>query len=224
MDSDTAGRKDSHVKILNQFSEGKADFLVGTQMIAKGHDFPNVTLVGVLSADTLLNRQDYRATERTFQLLTQVAGRAGRGIKEGRVIIQAFDVDNYGIITAAAQDYPAFYRSEIQVRKRLYFPPFCVMAVVGITGTEDKAVFDYGVKCRAKLLSDAAALENGRNVEIFALTRAGIPKINDKYRWRIFIKAPDTDTLIRLLSHFKAPGKNKYISGLITDIAPGNLF
>lgn len=224
MDSDTAAGKDAHARILHEFAEGRADFLVGTQMIAKGHDFPNVTLAGVLLADTLLNMQDYRAAERTFQLLTQVAGRAGRGKKEGRVLIQAFDVDSYGILAAAAQDYEAFYRSEIQVRRRLYFPPFCVMAVVGITGTDDKAVFDYGVKCRAKLASLAADMGRQQGIEIFALTRAGIPKINDKYRWRIFLKAPNREMLIQLLGQFQPPRKNKYISGLVTDICPGNLF
>ena len=224
MDSDTAAGRDSHARILHEFAEGKADFLVGTQMIAKGHDFPNVTLAGVLSADTLLNMQDYRATERTFQLLTQVAGRSGRGEKEGRVIIQAYDVDNYGIMAAAAQDYEAFYRSEIQVRRRLYFPPFCVMAVVGITGLDDRAVYDYGVKCRTKLASLAANMGHPQNMEIFAPTRAGIPKINDKYRWRIFLKAPDTDTLVKLLHQFKPPGKNKHISGVVMDISPGSLF
>ena len=116
MDLDTTKNKDGHEKILEAFAEGRADILVGTQMIVKGHDFPNVTLVGVLAADLSLYGGDYRASERTFQLLTQAAGRAGRGKEPGIAVIQTYSPDHYSIETAAAQDYPAFFEKETAYR------------------------------------------------------------------------------------------------------------
>ena len=124
MDADTTRRKDAHARFLNIFREGKADILVGTQMVAKGLDFPNVTLVGVVSADTSLHLPDFRAAERTFQLLTQVSGRAGRGDLPGETIIQSFSPDHYAIRAAARQDFLAFYGQEIGHRRELGYPPF----------------------------------------------------------------------------------------------------
>jgi len=117
MDLDTTTGKNSHEEILRKFRDDNINVMVGTQMIAKGHDFPNVTLVGVLAADSILNTGDYKAAERTFQLLTQVAGRAGRGTIPGRVIIQTYNTDNYSIVCACEQDYVSFYNNEILVRK-----------------------------------------------------------------------------------------------------------
>lgn len=225
MDADTTAGKEGHARVLEDFTKGGGDILVGTQMIAKGHDFPNVTLVGVLSADSILNSQDYRAAERAFQLLTQVSGRAGRGDKPGRVLIQAFDIDHYALLAACAQDYAAFYRKEIRLRQALYYPPFCTMAVIGIIGTDDRAVFDYGVKCRQQLNLLAKSLANeSAGIEILGLTRAGVPKLNNKYRWRILIKAPRRSVLLRLLGSFEPPKAGNKITGFVRDIAPGNLF
>lgn len=225
MDADTTSGKEGHAKVIDDFVKGGGDILVGTQMIAKGHDFPDVTLVGVLSADSLLNAQDYRAGERAFQLLTQVAGRAGRGDLPGRVIIQAFDVDSYVLETAMEQNYEAFYSKEIRLRQQLNYPPFCTMAVVGIAGTDDRAVFDYGVAYRKGLALEAISLfgENS-GVEVLGLTRAAVPKINNKYRWRILVKAPDRKMLLRLFESYEAPKPGYRITGVIKDINPGNMF
>ena len=124
MDRDTTSHKGAHGEILGTFRRGEADILVGTQMIAKGLDFPNVTLVGVISADTSLNIPDFRATERTFQLLSQVSGRSGRGVEPGEVVIQTFDPDNYAIQCAVKHDYAGFYEHEIQLRREPAYPPF----------------------------------------------------------------------------------------------------
>ena len=225
MDADTTSGREGHARVLEDFTKGGGDILVGTQMIAKGHDFPNVTLAGVLSADSLINSQDYRAAEKTFQLLTQVSGRAGRGEKPGRVLIQAFDIDNYALLAACKQDYSAFYQTEVKLRQQLNYPPFCTMAVIGIIGTDDRKVFDYGLECR-KILTRTAADMFGENsgVEVLGITRAGMPKINGKYRWRIIIKAPNRITLLKLLEAFKQPKAGSYITGFIKDVAPGNMF
>lgn len=224
MDADTTSGREGHARVLEDFTKGGGDILVGTQMIAKGHDFPNVTLAGVISADSLINSQDYRAAEKTFQLLTQVAGRAGRGEKPGRVLIQAFDIDNYALLAACKQDYQAFYRAEVRLRQQLYYPPFCTMAVIGVVGTDDRKVFDYGLECR-KLLTEISAKMFGTDsgVEVMGITRAGIPKLNNKYRWRILLKAPNRLTLLKLLESFQPPKAGSYLTGFIKDIAPGNL-
>ena len=227
MDADTTSGKDGHAKVLDDFLKGGGDIMVGTQMIAKGHDFPNVTLVGVLSADSLINAQDYRATERAFQLITQVAGRAGRGEKPGRVLIQAYDLDNYALETALRQDYQAFYRQEIKLRESLYYPPFCCMAVVGVTGDDDRAVFEYGVSVRKKLSSLAADMfKKEDDVEVMGITRASVPKLNNKYRWRILVKAPTRRKVLELLNAYlnAAPRLKNHVSGVIIDINPGNMY
>lgn len=225
MDADTTSGREGHARVLEDFTKGGGDILVGTQMIAKGHDFPNVTLVGVLSADSLINSQDYRAAEKTFQLLTQVSGRAGRGEKPGRVLIQAFDIDNYAMLAACEQDYQAFYQAEIRLRQQLYYPPFCTMAVIGLVGTDDRKVFDYGLQCRKLLTKTAADLFGEKSgVEVLGITRAGMPKLNNKYRWRILIKAPNRAALLKLLEAFRQPKAGNYLTGFIKDVAPGNMF
>ena len=132
MDVDTVSKKNSHEQILDKFKNENIDILIGTQMVVKGHHFPNVTLVGVISADSSLNLGDFRANERTFQTLTQVAGRAGRGEYEGRVIIQTYNPDNYAIEYSKMQDYNLFYNAEISLRKQLKYPPFCDIILVKI--------------------------------------------------------------------------------------------
>ena len=134
MDSDTVTKKNSHEEILNQFKQENKDILIGTQMVVKGHHFPNVTLVGVVAADGILNIEDYRAPERTFQTLVQVAGRAGRE-EPGRVIIQTYNPDHYAIIHSQNQNYEAFYKTEITLRKMLKYPPFCDIILIKFQGT-----------------------------------------------------------------------------------------
>lgn len=137
MDMDTTKNKDGHERILSAFADGEADILVGTQMIVKGHDFPAVTLVGVLAADMSLYSSDYRSGERTFQLLVQAAGRAGRGSAPGEVVIQTYDPEHYSIKTAAKQDYQAFYREELEFRDRMGYPPVENMLAVLMMGEDE---------------------------------------------------------------------------------------
>ena len=189
MDMDTTRKKHSHEEILSAFSNGEADILVGTQMSVKGHDFANVTLVGILAADLSLHANDYRAGERTFQLLTQAAGRAGRGEKTGEVVIQTYSPEHYSIVTAAKQDYHAFYKEEISYRTMLQYPPVWQMLVVFLSG-EDNA--------RVKALAGTMA-EMVRHMDLMVIgpSEASFGKINDQYRWVIYIKNKNYDTLVQ---------------------------
>ena len=192
MDVDTTTTKNAHEIILNKFKNEKIDILLGTQMITKGHDFENVTLVGVLAADSSINMGDYRANERTYQLLTQVSGRAGRGDKVGRAIIQTYMPDEFSIVTAQRQIYEEFYRNEINVREKLNFPPFCDIIMAVIIGTEEKAVTEdaekfYGIFKRC--------------FETYKPVPAPISKINDNYRWRVLIKEKVTDEVVEKINY-----------------------
>lgn len=152
MDADTTRTKDSYEKILSAFSNREADILIGTQMIVKGHDFPGVTLVGILAADLSLAAGDYRAGERTFQLLTQAAGRAGRGDRPGEVVIQTYQPEHYAVTYAAKQDYEGFYQEEILYREMLGYPPTAHMLAVQIFAREEES----GAKLSAYLAHIAA--------------------------------------------------------------------
>ncbi len=205
MDLDTTAGREGHQRQILRFQKEKADFLVGTQMVAKGHDFPLVTLVGVLAADNLLAIQDYRAEERAFQLLTQVAGRAGRGRLAGRVVIQAFNIDDYAFTTAAKQDYEAFYQNEIAVRQTLWYPPFCRMGRIALNGSEDRAVYDLGLDLRKRLEEAARSILPGypdAGLEILGPTREAVPKCNDRYRWQIILKGKEEETMRLVTARF----------------------
>lgn len=194
MDTDTTRNKDAHEKILSQFANGEADILVGTQMIVKGHDFSNVTLVGVIAADLTLFDNDYKSAERTFDLLTQAAGRAGRGSLKGNVVIQTYAPDHYAIETASRQDYQAFYDEERAYRSLLEYPPFC--HVVAVFMEYDK----YEMLC---LLSDTLKermIYWGKEYKIHVIgpCDATIAKVNDRYRRVIYLKAKQYDVLVEL--------------------------
>lgn len=189
MDGDTTRTKDSYEKILTAFSSGEADVLVGTQMIVKGHDFPNVTLVGVLAADLSLNDSDYRAGERTFQLLTQAAGRAGRGQKPGAAVIQTYRPEHYSIVRAAEQDYEAFYEEEILYRELGSYPPAAHMMAVLVTAAKEQKGRELAEKI-ANLAKGFSAKNEGKTV-IIGPARASIGKINDIYRFVIYAKSSD---------------------------------
>ncbi|HOP99256.1 MAG TPA: primosomal protein N' [Acetivibrio clariflavus] len=224
MDMDTTSYKNSHEEILRNFRENNINILVGTQMIAKGHDFPNVTLVGVLAADSMLNTGDYRATERTFQLLTQVAGRAGRGVIPGRVIIQAYNVENYSIECACAQDYKSFFEKEILVRKKLVYPPFTNIGSIVLSGINDRVVYNTAVK--VKKFIDECFHSDCEDDNILGPFRSVISKIKNKYRWRINIKCKELGKLIDVLTkvsdHFYTHhGKNDI--SISVDINPVNM-
>jgi len=199
MDADTTRNKDSYEEILSAFSNGQADVLVGTQMIVKGHDFPNVTLVGVLAADLSLSANDYRASERTFQLLTQAAGRAGRGILPGEVVIQTYQPEHYSILCAKDQDYKTFYEEEIIYRKMLHYPPAAGMLAVMISGIKEEAVIDLSKKLADKVIQRNANCENSKQkVILIGPTIATIGKINDIFRYLIYIKHMEYGILVQV--------------------------
>lgn len=183
MDMDTTKSKDGHEKILEAFTNGEADILIGTQMIVKGHDFPNVTLVGILAADMSLYADDYRAGERTFQLLTQAAGRAGRGSEEGEVVIQTYSPDHYAIETAAKQDYEAFYEEEIAYRNLMGYPPVEQLMAILVSG-EDEALLDTA----CAYLKQYAERVNKNDARIIGPTSPYVGKVNDVYRRVIYCK------------------------------------
>ena len=194
MDMDTTREKDGHEKILAAFANEEADVLVGTQMIVKGHDFPNVTLVGILAADMSLYADDYRAGERTFQLLAQAAGRAGRGQKKGEAVIQTYSPEHYAIVTAAAQDYGAFYEEEIRYRELMGYPPVENLLAV-LVSCRDEALLETG--CR--YLREYALRVKGREqVEVIGPASPGIGKINDIYRKVLYLKTKRYDTLVTM--------------------------
>lgn len=190
MDADTTRTKGSYEKILSAFASEEADVLVGTQMIVKGHDFPNVTVVGILAADMSLNAGDYRAGERTFQLLTQAAGRAGRGTHPGNVIIQTYQPDNYAVLSAAAQDYKAFYEEEISYRALLRYPPAAHMLAIQIWAKDENFGIEKSNELRAHI--DRMRIPG---VIIIGPAMAAISKINDIYRMVIYVKNEDFDGL-----------------------------
>ena len=191
MDADTTRTKGSYDRILSAFASKEADVLVGTQMIVKGHDFPDVTLVGILAADMSLHASDYRASERTFQLLTQAAGRAGRGEKPGNVVIQTYEPEHYSVQTASRQDYEAFYEEEIAYRDLLRYPPISHMMSVQILSYDEELGMQFATRLRAIME------QNKRDGAIFiGPASAAIGKINDVYRMAVYVKMDDYDGLI----------------------------
>lgn len=185
MDRDTTSRKGAHVRIVGQFRSAETNVLIGTQMVAKGFDFPGVTLVGVISADTSLNLPDFRAAERTFQLLTQVSGRAGRGEKEGEVIVQTYRPDDDSIHAAAAHDYESFYRHEIESRRELNYPPASQLVNLVVSSEEEKAASEL-----AGVIADALRRAGGEQVQVLGPAPAPLPRLRRRYRWHVMVKGP----------------------------------
>ncbi len=206
LDADAAAGKFSHETILSQFRAHQADILIGTQMVTKGHDFPDVTLVGVINADAALYLDDFRATERTFALLTQVIGRAGRADKPGRAVIQTYSPDNETIAFASKQDFDGFYESAIKLRKQLQFPPYCDFAVFGIHGEDEKEVLALTVKLDEKLRAYLASEFQDVQTYLFGPFEAPVYKVNNIYRMRIIMKCQMTkrtrELILRLLGDF----------------------
>lgn len=227
MDVDTVTKKNSHEQILNKFRDENIDILIGTQMVVKGHHFPNVTLVGVIAADSSLNIDDYRANERTFQILTQVAGRAGRDKLPGKVIVQTYNPDEFSIQCARKQNYEMFYETEIALRKQLKYPPFCDIIVISfnsISETEinkvSNQVYDYLNK---KINNNSN--EDEQNFRIFKPMPSPIDKIQNRYRWRIIIKGRIDEELNKILNEclkefYNENNKNTRIS---IDVNPNNM-
>ena len=198
MDLDTTTGKNSHAKILGKFKDEGIDILVGTQMIAKGHDFPKVTLVGILAADGLLGAPDFRSSEKTFQLITQVSGRAGRAELEGRVVLQAYNVDDFSIKYASRHDYEGFFENEIAIRKKLHYPPFTNIGMVLLSGQIDKMVYNVANTVSKKLTEDFK--QHDIDLAVLGPSRAPVSRINGKYRWRIIIKCDNMERMISILT------------------------
>lgn len=196
MDMDTTKNKGGHEKILAKFADEEADIMIGTQMIVKGHDFPNVTLVGVLAADLSLHISDYRAAERTFQLLTQAAGRAGRGHRQGEVVIQTYQPEHYSVVTAAAQDYEAFFEQEIFLREMMHYPPKWHMLVIHAAGAQEMLVKQAQDVLKYKILTQP---DNEKSsLQVIGPADAAVSKINDIYRKMLYVKAADYQKLVSI--------------------------
>jgi primosomal protein N' (replication factor Y) (superfamily II helicase) len=181
MDIDSTTKKDAHYDIIKDFKNKKYNILIGTQMVAKGLDFEDVTLVGVINGDASLNMPDFRSSERTFSLLNQVVGRAGRSVKKGDAIIQTFNTDHYSILNASKNDYLGFYNEEMKVRKTLNYPPFYSLALIKIKGTDYNMVYQEANKIKKYLM------DNIKN-QILGPTPASVLKINNIYYLQIIIK------------------------------------
>jgi primosomal protein N' (replication factor Y) len=199
MDRDTTHRKGSHERILTEFRDGNIDILIGTQMIAKGHDIPEVTFVGVVFADVSLDLPDFRAAERTFNLLTQVAGRAGRGVWPGRVLIQTFHPDHYCVQAAQRHDFGHFYSHEIVFRKELNYPPFSKLINLMISGTHEadsrQAATALGERARTLL---ATQKDYRDRIQVVGPSAAPLARLRGRYRFHLFVKSPSA----RHLHHF----------------------
>ena len=202
MDADTITATQTHEKILNRFRRDKVPILVGTQMVAKGLDFENVTLVGVISADLSLYVDHYRAGERTFSLITQVVGRAGRGLLPGRAIIQTWTPENDVICCAARQDYDSFYREEIEMRRLRGYPPFAHFYQVTVLGPEEDGV----LRCCARIKQAAELVLSGADYldlecRVLGPAPAPVMRVNNRYRYRIIFSGPDGKQMRALVAH-----------------------
>jgi primosomal protein N' (replication factor Y) len=197
MDVDTTGRKGAHERLLKDFQDGKADILLGTQMIAKGLDFPNITLVGVLSADTMLHLPDFRSSEKTFQLLTQVSGRAGRHKLPGEVIIQTYTPEHYSVELAGTQDYDLFYLKEMMVRKTHHYPPFYYLSLITVSHEQLMTAVAATEKITAYVRSRVS-----NETVVLGPAASPIPRINNRYRYQCLIKykrEPDLPMILKMI-------------------------
>jgi primosomal protein N' (replication factor Y) len=219
MDRDTVTGKRRYVSILAGFRDGDYDVLVGTQMIAKGHDIPNVTLVGVVSADVGLGMPDFRAAERTFQLLTQVAGRAGRGDRPGEVLIQTINPDHYAVRLAAAQNYEMFFEKELQFRRAMRYPPYSALANVLVRSREQEDAERMACELGG-LLTPAP-----EGLRVLGPAEAPVPRLKAEYRHQLLIKAAGRKALREALLLLRAHAVEKKwpATALVIDVDPVTL-
>ena len=205
MDYDTTSRKGMHEKMIEEFKNHQYDILLGTQMVAKGLDFSNVTLVGVINADTSLNIPDFRSSENTFSLLSQVAGRSGRSNKEGKVIIQTFNPDHYAIYYSSKYDYLSFYKKEMSIRKQLKYPPYYYLSIVRISGKDSNVVYQESLKIKRSLE------RNLEHVIILGPSVASIFRVNNIYRYQILLKYKNEERIYliieKIINHYKNQSK-----------------
>ena len=225
LDADTTSAKFSMDKLLGEFRDGKADVMIGTQMVTKGHNFPDVTLVGVLLADASLYVDDYRASERTFAMLTQVIGRAGRGDVQGRAIIQTNNPDNDVITLACAQDYHTFFEREIKLRRLLTFPPYCDIVLLTLTCADEKELLKYAVRLREELDRLGSADFCDVPMLIFGPFEAPVYRVEEKYRMRLIVKCRlnkrSRELFSKILTRFGKDGAKAPVLGI--DFNPSSL-
>ena len=221
LDRDSVRTKRAYQQVLGDFASGKIDILVGTQMVAKGHDFQRVTLVGVVSADTQLSLPDFRAAERTFQLLTQVAGRAGRGDLPGEVLVETYYPEHYAIQLAARQDYLSFFEKEVQFRRLLHYPPFMALASVLVRDTKIENAIRW-----SRQLSAFLAPQESRGVKVLGPAAAPLARLKREYRFQFLLKAPKRAQLTRAVSELLAFSEEKEIpqKAVLVDVDPLSLF
>lgn len=209
MDADTTTAKDSHEKLLGAFEKGEYDIMLGTQMVAKGLNFPNVTLVGVISVDQQLYNDDFRSLEKTFSLLTQVVGRSGRGESKGKAIVQTLTPENEIIRIASRQDYDEFYETEIRIRKCMVYPPYCDICVLGFVGQDETVVKSAAFQVLTDMKALASDKFKGEKIIVLGPVPARISKVAGKYRYRIIIKCRNTSRFREMISEILTEtGKN----------------
>ena len=220
MDIDTVSKKNSHEDILNKFKNENIDILIGTQMVVKGHHFPNVTLVGVIAADASLNTEDYRANERTFDILVQVAGRAGREKMPGKVIIQTYSPENFCIECSKEQNYDNFYKTEIELRKQLKYPPFCDIIMFGINSSDKEEI-----KEASEMLYKILRKYGQADMQIMPPLPAPIDRIKYRYRWRIIEKCRLNSKIINIINQSLEEYYTKKFkhTRVIVDVNPNNM-
>ena len=225
MDADTTTSRYSYENILGQFRRHEADILLGTQMVTKGHDFPDVTLVGVLLADTSLYLDDFRAGERTFSMLTQVIGRAGRGDKAGEAIIQTANPDHECIRLSCAQDYQSFYKNEIRLRRALCFPPFCDIALLTLTSPDEIDLSKASVILRNEFLRLHKEKYSDIPIDAFGPFEAPVYRVENKYRMRMVVKCRLNKKSRALFAELLAIFSRSGIRGLTlsADFNPSNI-
>jgi primosomal protein N' (replication factor Y) len=221
LDRDSVRTKRAYQQVLGDFANGKIDILVGTQMVAKGHDFQRVTLVGVISADSQLSLPDFRAAERTFQLLTQVAGRAGRGDLPGEVLVETYYPEHYAIQLAARQDYLTFFEKEVQFRRLLHYPPFTALASILVRDTKIENAIRW-----SRQLSAFLAPQESRGVKVLGPAAAPLARLKREYRFQFLLKAPKRAQLTRAVSELLAFSEEKEIpqKAILVDVDPLSLF
>lgn len=221
MDSDTTSGKGSHQRLLSKMGDGSADILIGTQMIAKGHDFPGVTLVGVINAEAGLGMPDFRAAERTFQLLSQVIGRAGRGEIPGRVLLQAYDTEHYAILAAAGHDAAGFYRQELEFREEVGYPPFSFLAAIGISGLSEQSVSEQADQAAHLLIKLKQQFKT--RVEVLGPAQSPIYRLRGRFRRQILLKAATRSDLHKLIVAWRQHFRHLSTIRIFIDIDPVDL-
>jgi primosomal protein N' (replication factor Y) len=219
LDRDTTTRKGAHRRILDAWSTGNLDVLIGTQMVAKGHDVPGVTLVGVLLADVALSMPDFRAAERAFQLLTQVAGRAGRGDRPGRVIVQTYRPGHHSLVAAAAHDYASFAPAELEARREVGYPPFVRLAILRLEGPDADRTGDFA-EALARRVRDTC---NATGVVLRGPAPAPLERLRDRFRWQLVLSAARARALHEVIrsiqSAWRASSEARTIR-LVVDVDP----